>query len=321
MEGEYRYVYFPLFLIKNLFTAKDAENGISDIFDVGIYNYSKQFDIDNLSAYRQVIYCYYRGGLTHTLHSNLQYLYDNEDLTLDEDFNGFKSDGSTFEPYELDEFVQIASTNNKLRDLCLEFYKMHLALQSLKIKGNIQRILSASKEVLRIQCKTEAKYGREPSVMLKTDLIFDYYKKSKSSNDILILAAYSGIKSIIGKKEFAGTTKQMIVSRMIGAKSDKVLQDFLKDKTLKTIFDKYSKRYWFDKLINELRIRDFIRSKITLKFGFKSRMYLSCKLDSNQLSSKLAENWNRNKGNTKLKLLKAEEKSAIQLFKKLTTAP
>ena len=98
-------------------------------------------------------------------------------------------------------------------------------------------------------------------------------------------------------------------------------KDFIKDKTLNTIFDKYSKRYWFDKLINELRIRDFIRSKITLKFGFKSRMYLSCKLDSNQLSSKLAENWNRNKGNTKLKLLKAEEKSAIQLFKKLTTAP
>ena len=321
MENEYRYIHFPLFLIKNLFSEKDLNNTVSDIIDVGIYNYSKQFDIDNLSAYSHVIYCYYRGGLTDKLQSNLQYMYDNGDLTLDDDFNGFKSDGSTFEPYELDELVQIALMNNILRDLCIEFYKMHLALKSLKLTGNIQSILSASKAVLGLQHIHEAQYGREPSVMLKTDLVFDYYKKSKSSGDIILFVAYAAIKSIIGKKEFAGTTKKMIVSRMIGAKSDKVLQDFLKDKTLKTIFDKYSKRYWFDKLINELRIRDFIRSKITLKFGFKSRMYLSCKLDSNQLSSKLAENWNRNKGNTKLKLLKAEEKSAIQLFKKLTTAP
>ena len=321
MEGEYRYVYFPLFLIKNLFSEKDLKYTVSDIFDVGIFNYSKQFNIDNLSAYRQVIYCYYRGGLTDKLRSKIQYLYDNGDLTLDEDYNGFDGHGISFEPDDLDELAQIASKNNILRDLFIEFYKMHLALKSLKLTGNIQSILSVSKQILKLQQIHEAKYGREPSVMLKTDLIFDYYKKSKSSNDILILAAFAGIKSIIGKKEFAGTTKKMIVSRMIGAKSDKVLQDFLKDKTLKTIFDKYSKRYWFDKLINELRIRDFIRSKITLKFGFKSRMYLSCKLDSNQLSSKLAENWNRNKGNTKLKLLKAEEKSAIQLFKKLTTAP
>ena len=55
MENEYRYIHFPLFLIKNLFSEKDLNNTVSDIIDVGIYNYSKQFDIDNLSAYSHVI--------------------------------------------------------------------------------------------------------------------------------------------------------------------------------------------------------------------------------------------------------------------------
>ena len=320
MENEYRYIHFPLFLLKDLFTSKKNQHStISDIFDIGIYNYSNQFAIDDLSAYRQVIYCYYKGGLTDKLYSYLKGLYDNEDLTLDEDYNGFQ--GDTFEPYELDELDRIATGDIQLRDLCLEFYKMHLALESLQINGSIQDILSTSKEVLKPQGIHEAKYGREPSVMLKTDLIFDYYKKNKSFNDIILFAAYAGIKSIIGKKKFAGTTKKMIVGRMIGAKSDKVLPDFLKNKDLKAIFDKYSKRYWFDKLIGELLTRGFVRSKMTLKLGFKSRMFLSCKLDYSQLPVKIAECWEKVKGTKKLKSIKEEEKLAIKQFKSLITAP
>ena len=38
MENEFRYVHFPLFLIKDLFSPKNQETVISNIFDLGIYN-------------------------------------------------------------------------------------------------------------------------------------------------------------------------------------------------------------------------------------------------------------------------------------------
>jgi hypothetical protein len=108
---------------------------------------------------------------------------------------------------------------------------------------------------------------------------------------------------------------------MIGAKSDKVLQDFLKNKSLKTIYDQYSKRYWFDELIQDLLKRSFIKSKMPFKYGFKSRMYLSCKLDYEQLPVAISNYINHAKGNAKLKLHKEQEKLAIEQCRRLITAP
>ena len=129
-----------------------------------------------------------------------------------------------------------------------------------------------------------------------------------------MFAAYAAIKSIIGKKDFAGTTKKMIVCRIIGAKNDKVLRDFLKNKGLETVYAKYFKRYWFDKLIDQLLIRGFVLSKITLVMGLKSRIYLSCKLDYDQLPVAIADYWDNVTGNKKLKELKDQERLAKKLF-------
>ena len=125
MENEFRYIHFPLFLIKHLYTPENQHTAISNIFDVGIYNYSKQFDFDETAAYSQIIYCYYRGGLTNKLQNHLQNLYDNDVLTLDQDYNGFN--GSKFEPYELDEFCEYVKDQVEFKELCFEFYKMDSA--------------------------------------------------------------------------------------------------------------------------------------------------------------------------------------------------
>lgn len=52
--------------------------------------------------------------------------------------------------------------------------------------------------------------------------------------------------------------------RIIEAKSNVVLQDFLKDKKLKTMHEKYSKRYQMDKLMKTLIQRKFLSSKISI---------------------------------------------------------
>lgn len=190
-----------------------------------------------------------------------------------------------------------------------------------RLVGDIPAILRSSYEMLKLVAKHETTYNKDPSVMLKTGLMFDYYKNEKSFNDLILFASYAAIRSIIGNKDFAGTTKKMIVCRMIGAKSDKVLNDFLKIKELKVIHDKYMKRYWFDKLIAELLKRGFLQSKMALKIGLKSRIYLSCKLDYNELPSAIATHWKALKGNNKLKDLKDKEREAMRQFRALITAP
>ncbi|AMR34253.1 hypothetical protein A0256_23770 [Mucilaginibacter sp. PAMC 26640] len=319
MENELKYIHFPLCLIKHLFISKDQISAIDNIFDVGIFNYSKTFRVDDVSVYRQVIYCYYRKGLTDKLYHYLEDLYRNKVLSFDQDYNGFQ--GDEFDPYELDELIGYAKDHIAFRDMSVEFYKMDLAMKSLGLTGSIDRILGNAEKVEKAVIKHERIYGKDPSVMLKTELIFDFYRKTKSFNDIVLLAAFAAVKSIIGKKDFAGTTKKMIVSRMIGAKSEKVLEDFLKNKEIEKVYVKYLKRYWFDKLIYQLLQRGFVKSKLSLTFGVKSRMYLSCKLNYEQLTVEIADYWNNVTGNKKLKELKEKERSAKKQFFALITAP
>lgn len=68
----FKYILFPLPLIQEIF--KKPKNGFSDIFDVGIYRVSQTLQIDEYNALKQVVYCYYRGGLTNSLKQRFRQL-------------------------------------------------------------------------------------------------------------------------------------------------------------------------------------------------------------------------------------------------------
>ena len=63
--------------------------------------------------------------------------------------------------------------------------------------------------------------------------------------------------------------------RMIGAKNKEALAETLKNKALKDLYNKYIQRYWADKLLNELQLKNFIKSKI----GIFRRVCISTTLD------------------------------------------
>ena len=85
----FEYILFPLPLIQEIF--KKPKTGFSDIFDVGIYRVSQTLRIDEYNALKQLIYCYYRGGLTKSLQNELARLEQGELFYSDEDYNGFSS--------------------------------------------------------------------------------------------------------------------------------------------------------------------------------------------------------------------------------------
>lgn len=72
----FKYILFPLPLIQEIF--KKPTTGISDIFDVGIYRVSQTLRISEHSAIKQLVYCYYRGGLPKSLQDKLRRLEESE---------------------------------------------------------------------------------------------------------------------------------------------------------------------------------------------------------------------------------------------------
>lgn len=83
----FKYILFPLPLIQEIF--KKPKSGFSDIFNVGIYRVSQTLQINEYNALKQLMYCYYRGGLTKSLQRELYRLEKGEIFYSDEDYNGF----------------------------------------------------------------------------------------------------------------------------------------------------------------------------------------------------------------------------------------
>lgn len=95
MNDNPKYIPFPLYLVSGL-----PEN-LNQIFNYGIYNFSKSISYPDLSAvYSQIIYEYYRGQLPTVLLTTIERLIKQDLFVPDEDYNGFSSDGSEFNPQE-----------------------------------------------------------------------------------------------------------------------------------------------------------------------------------------------------------------------------
>ena len=144
-----------------------------------------------------------------------------------------------------------------------------------------------------------------PTTGIETDILFNYYKSAKSEFEIICLAAFLAIKSIIGKKHFDKTNKAMIHARMFGYNTPKEMPQDLSEAQ-----KKYKIRYHMDKLLEELQLNWHLKVTWNHNRGF----YVSFDLTLEQLAALMI------KGNrqTKLKQLKEEKARAIE--KALATA-
>ena len=87
MKSNEKYLQFPLFLIQGLFT--DKKKTINDIINYGIYRFAKQMKYDLSDVAKQLMYGYFRGGLTNDAKKAIQKYVNAEMIEIDEDYNGF----------------------------------------------------------------------------------------------------------------------------------------------------------------------------------------------------------------------------------------
>lgn len=287
-ESEYRYFQFPLCIVRNIL--KEPETAFQQIISYSVVSYGiKAVELSEYDVFRQLMYDYYRQqdkiepALLKTLKS-----YINEDaIELNEDYNGFTGKGEFDIEVETPGLEEIYSNDSDFKERANLHYQIHCAAKFLNVQiGNIKTTIDRYNEIKKQKAIHENKYGNEPMPGIKTELLWDWETVKKyNEEENELLCACIAIKSIIGQNDFTATHKSVICMRMIGAKSNKVLNDFLKDKQLKKIYDNYSKRYTFDKLISRLVSRGFIQSKISLGRS----IYLSAKYDMPQLQEAIIE--------------------------------
>ncbi|QEM05025.1 hypothetical protein DIU31_016425 [Mucilaginibacter rubeus] len=131
MAKDAKYIPFPLYLISGL------PGNLDEIFDYGISKFAKMVEYTDLStAYRQVLYTYYRGNLPAPLLRKINFLAEEEAFIPDEDYNGFTGDGQEFNPETgMDEFTQAGEQDEDFRQACIDYWQMQQAMKILKLNG------------------------------------------------------------------------------------------------------------------------------------------------------------------------------------------
>jgi hypothetical protein len=91
-------------------------------------------------------------------------------------------------------------------------------------------------------------YGTSPMVGMNMPIFWDFYKNDKSDFEIACLAAFLGIKSILGVKPYCKITNAYLWARMNGI--SKAVEDV---SMLSESIQKYANEYQTVKIKNELR--------------------------------------------------------------------
>ena len=243
MKPDERYLQFPLFLLRDLFT--DKQEAINQMLSYGIYKYSTKLQYESEAVARQIIYDNYRGNISYNIK---KFISDSncECIGKDVDYNGFA--GSGFDPLdEIWELEELFESNPIFYNEAKVHYQMHEALKSLGIKGNINSNFERAKEIEKKVQKNE------PMPMISKSHLFNYRDNEKSEFDLAQFSAYIAIRSILGVKPYCKTNKKHIVSRMFGYASHKHLPNKM-NKVNKDLLNKYSNRYHIDKVLQALEL-------------------------------------------------------------------
>ena len=96
-------------------------------------------------------------------------------------------------------------------------------------------------------------------------------------------AMHIAILSIIGQKPYASTTSDTIKLRMFGFKNKHELVLALKDEKTKELYEKWTSRRRYDRMLSQLQVEGYIR-----EFGERRRTFLTTKLTLEELVQKVA---------------------------------
>ena len=298
MAGEQNkmiYVRFPISFVREMLI--DKKRGIEKMILYGYSLVADKSDIDEWNAYQQVMYCFYgyqsrfdeepidkRNTLPFYIWNEMENYVRNEQIDIDEDRFGFDGVGELDVSHEVEQLIKLGRRNAKFHHTVLDFHRVRQTADLFGIKINdYNRML----EEYQKYCGREAKKTRMVSV--KLSLLMEYLFNCKTEAQIMLFAAYMGVKAIIGSKPFVQTTKSYIIANMFGCMDEVELQTMLVtpgNEELWELHKKYTTRKMFDRITTELKEKNFIPE--WLPCG-KAGSFVSCKLNHKQFVRAVAK--------------------------------
>jgi len=270
IEKNHKYFNFPLCFLQAIDHEKKALNKICGW---AIVNYSKTIKYEIAEVARQTVYSYYRrwSDLTYKLKDKFHDMMKDGRIETDEDYNGFAGDTFVPESGEIEAILKEFKEDPEFKKSCIEFYQHLQVKKILNITGgSIENNYNDFETLNSFLHEFEASNGRDAWTSVKTSYLFDA-RDGQLPIDLFRLVC--AVKSIIGKRNFNKTYKNVVLSRMFGAKKPDLMQPDDKEK-----YDKLSRRRQWNNLIDKAEQRTLLTFIPASRGYFVSIKYNSEKL-------------------------------------------
>lgn len=245
MKEKYKYFRVPVNLLQGL--AESKKETLLNCAYYGVFSLTqtkKVTEKDEQVFIEQFVYAYYNtpDTLTAELMEKMDEYTENGMFTPDFDHKGFTASGKRKLNVnnEICELDRIFYNDAEFKDLVIEYGKLKDAFNFYGIKLDVG-ILDWIQE-MDIP-------DNSPMLMIPQQKLNEFLSDdTKTELDVMTFATYLAIRSILGKKTYCRTTKEMILARAFGFRNMAEL-----NQNPPALYAKYSKRYWIDKLLTEVR--------------------------------------------------------------------
>ena len=255
----YSVVNYSLSLNSYLWTRTDAA---SIILFYAVEREAKKIKVSDYDMWRQIARYYAR---------HRECLPDNilDEIDNIEGVESVYQSGKFDEDLALDLFSLHLKDNADFADLCREWYRFYIAWSG---EAKFGLIYDSDKFGYLHTLKPLFPQNNCVPCSLPLQMLLEA-QDTREAKDIALLAMYSAIRSIVGRKELATTTKAFIHARMFGAKNVQELSEMCrKDKALKRCAEEWEPtkhRKLFDSTLERLKRRHLLNV-----YGDKARRCL-----------------------------------------------
>lgn len=248
MEDKQKYFFVPIQLLRGLHA--DKKKTLRDCAMYGVYTLTETKKVttkEERTFIEQFVYAYYNepNTLTMELAEKTEEAIDEGMFHADDDHKGFAAGkGRKLNvDSEIHELERIFEDDEEFRDMVLMFGKGKDAFQFYGMKKDFRDIFTWGMEM------EKQIPPKSPMVMIGQDKLREFFEDdTKTEFEIMTFAIYLAIRSILGTDKMKFTTKDMILARAFGFRNIKEMK-----KNPPALFEKYSKRYWIDKCLGEIR--------------------------------------------------------------------
>lgn len=254
MNNSFEFVNYALPLNQYFFTLEPCV-AVRIILNYAISREADRITVSHDDAFRQIANFYARQSslLPVAIREEIEQI---DNYPEDADLYGAFYDETFCPSEEIECMKDYAAENPDFMELCDNWFKFYVA-RSGATKFN----LKYQTDFYQL-AQNDAKYfpaGHQVPTSLPLDMLLEY--QDKNTREMTLLSMYAAIRSIVGRKPVAATTRSFLHSRMFGAKNAAELETMCRDTKLKEHVKEWEPtkhRRKFASLLDDLRGRHLI---------------------------------------------------------------